>query len=181
MKRMAELISQDRHVLPDDIRLAILDSRLIPGNIRDNCLFLSKEVNFELRKTLFEDYLKLKIDRFIFLKQVDQFILIDYKSIQGEDIYHIDFETLMILLFTTQYQDEIGLRRSLIIANNLLDDRSEELVEYLGISEKRFIKFLQGYSELQDDITLGKVCSFYHLIGTHCSDYQKIQLKKEKH
>lgn len=176
---MAELISTDRHVLPDDVRLAILDSRLIPGSIRDDCLFLSKEVNFELRKKLFEDYLKLKIDRFIYLKQVDQFILIDYKSIQGDDIYHIDFETLMILLFTTQYQDEIGLRRCLIIANNLLDDRSEELIEYLRIGEKKFLKFMQGYSELEHTLTLSKISDFYHMESHHEEYYQRIYLQKE--
>jgi hypothetical protein len=176
---MVEQVIGKKNVLPIEISSAILSSRLFVGTIKHDCLLLSDSANFQLRKALFEDYLDLKIESKVYFRMVDEFLLVSYSKQEGGLTHSISFKELMVRLFVAQYQKEIGIRRSLIIANNSLDDKTEEFIEWTGISEARYLKFMQGYSELDRILTLSKICEFYGLSDNKEQQYSRIELEEE--
>lgn len=163
-----------------DFESAIIDSRFIRGTIDDSGhLVMNKKESDKFRRKILEDYYNFKIQNDIFFFKQGKVIFFEYKEGIHRDTktFKLDFDSLIILLFTSTYINLIGLRRCLLIAYNTLDDRVEKFISFVGIKDESYAKFMSGASELKNEITLRQIWDFY---GNEMrpQDYYRITLKE---
>lgn len=151
---------------------AIFDSRFIKGMIDiDGILILSKKENEKFRMRLIEDYYKRTLKNDIYFIKIGNRIIYTYQYNEFKEFYKhqniecfkLDFESLVVLLFVNEFGEAIGYRRALIIARNAIYDDTEELIEYLGLEEKTYVRFLNCQYELEDKISLKAINDFYNI------------------
>ena len=71
--------------------------------------------------------------------------------------YSIDFKDFFIGLFINLYAKDIGYRMSKIIANNALNDKIEELIDYLDVEDETFSRFRKGQYQLDHQISFKSI------------------------
>lgn len=71
--------------------------------------------------------------------------------------YSIDFKDFFIGLFINSYAKDIGYRMSKIIANNALNDKIEELIDYLDVEDETFSRFMKGQYQLDHQISFKSI------------------------